>query len=160
MNPVPLFLIIVTLPLFLGGCGEKITVEPVGEVKTVEENQQEVKPVEEKQQEVKEEVKPEEAVVETKPKPEGVNAEEIERREGIMYLKGSDTPYTGTRIRYVNGRKEAEANFRDGKRDGLLAFWYENGQKMRELNWKDGKKVEGSEKFWSYKGEPVDFEEE
>ena len=29
MNPVPLFLIIVTLPLLLGGCGEK----PVADVK-------------------------------------------------------------------------------------------------------------------------------
>ena len=29
MNPVPLFLIIVTLPLLLGGCGEKVEVEPV-----------------------------------------------------------------------------------------------------------------------------------
>ena len=59
MNPVPLFLIIVSLPLLLGGCGEK------------------------------------EAVAETKPKPEGVNLEELEEREGIIYLKGSDTPYTG-----------------------------------------------------------------
>ena len=33
MNPVPLFLIIVTLPLLLGGCGEK----PVADVKPVEE---------------------------------------------------------------------------------------------------------------------------
>ena len=33
MNPVPLFLIIVTLPLLLGGCGEKATVEPVTETK-------------------------------------------------------------------------------------------------------------------------------
>ncbi len=33
MNPVPLFLIIVTLPLLLGGCGEKA----VAEVKPVEE---------------------------------------------------------------------------------------------------------------------------
>ena len=42
MNPVPLFLIIVTLPLLLGGCGEKATVEPVAEVKPVEEKVQEV----------------------------------------------------------------------------------------------------------------------
>ncbi len=35
MNPVPLFLIIVTLPLLLGGCGEKK--ERGGEVKGVEE---------------------------------------------------------------------------------------------------------------------------
>ena len=48
MNPVPLFLIIVSLPLFLGGCGEK----PVAEVK----------PVEEKEQEIKEEMKSEESI--------------------------------------------------------------------------------------------------
>ena len=29
MNPVPFFLIIVTLPLLLGGCGEKATVESI-----------------------------------------------------------------------------------------------------------------------------------
>ena len=29
MNPVPLFLIIVTLPLLLGGCGEKTKLESV-----------------------------------------------------------------------------------------------------------------------------------
>ena len=46
--------LLVTLPLLLGGCGEK---EPVAEVK----------PVEEKVLEVKEEVKPEEPVAETKP---------------------------------------------------------------------------------------------
>ena len=40
MNPVPLFLIIVTLPLLLGGCGEK---ESVGKVKLVEEKVLEVK---------------------------------------------------------------------------------------------------------------------
>mgnify|MGYP003297422526 FL=1 len=41
MNPVPLFLIIVTLPLLLGGCGEK------------DESTSKTKPVEEKVQESK-----------------------------------------------------------------------------------------------------------
>ena len=67
MNPVPLFLIIVTLPLLLGGCGEK----PVAEVK----------PVEEKQREVKEEAKNKETIVETNSELGGVNTEELEERE-------------------------------------------------------------------------------
>ena len=162
MKSLLLFAVLVSLPLLLGGCGEK-----------------------------------------------GVNEEELERREGIMYLKGSDAPYTGKSFYlwengqkqseatykdgkqdglyvmwYENGQKLDEGNFRDGKRDGLLVFWYENGQKMRELNYKDGKLdglsltwhesgqkssegnwkngefVEGSQKWWNNKGEPVDSEEE
>ena len=126
MNPVPLFLVIVSLPLFFGGCGGK-------------------------------------AVAETKPELEGVNIKELETREGIKYLKGSDTPYTGKSYGlYVNGQKEREENYKDGKRDrsiyfnengqkaietsfkdgkanGLQTKWHENGQKREEINYKDGK---------------------
>ena len=151
MNPVPLLVLAISLPLLLGGCGEK----------TVSE------------------VKPEEPVAETKPKLEGVNQDELERREGIMYLKGSDTPYTGKRFTlYEFGKKKKEVNFKDGKKDGLQMWWHENGkkaievnykdgkrhgldigwhengQKMRESNWKDGKRI--SRKYWNSKGEPVD----
>ena len=104
MNPVPLFLIIVTLPLLLGGCSI------------------------------------EEPVTETKLEIEGVNAEKLEEREGLAYVKGSDAPYTGKVYGlYENGQKKAEANFKDGKRDGLELQWYENGQKQFEANFKDGK---------------------
>ena len=147
MNPVPLFLIIVTLPLLLGGCGEK-------------------------------------HVSEVKPELEGVNAEELEEREGIAYLKGSDTPYTGKAYGlHKNGQKWVEKKFKDGKGDGLLVEWYKNGQKERESNWKNGKldglivgwhengqkRGEGnykdglqidSSKYWNRKGEPVDTIEE
>ena len=188
MNPVPLFLIIVTLPLLLGGCGEKH---------------------------------------------EGVNAEAVEEREGIYYLVGSDTPYTGKSFAlWKNGKKRDEGNYKDGKKHGLwiawhengkkhvevkikdgkydglwtawhengkkaakinykdgkpegLAFgwhengqkhvevkakdgkydglwtaWHENGKKGMEANYKEGRKVEGSEKFWNNKGEPVDSMQE
>ena len=56
MNPVPLLLIVVTLPLLLGGCGEK---------------------------------------------PDGVNAEEVEDRDGIAYLKGTQSPNNGPWIRVI-----------------------------------------------------------
>ena len=72
-------------------------------------------------------------------KPEGVNGEEIEVRKGIMYLKGSDTPYTGKVFGlHKNGQKSGEANYKDGKADGLGVSWYENGQKESEVNFKDG----------------------
>ena len=95
------------------------------------------KPVEEKVVEVKEEAKTEEPLAETKPELEGVNMKELESREDIVYLKGSDTPYTGKAFAL-----------------------YENGQKESEVNFKDGKLVEGSEKLWNSKGEPVDSFEE
>ena len=75
MNPVPLFLIIVTLPLLLGGCGIE---EPTIEI----------------------------------------------------------------------------------EKNGVFTVRHENGKKLWEISYKDDKKVEGSEKFWNSKGEPVDSIEE
>ena len=88
MNPVPFILLVISLPLLLGGCGEKI---------------------------------------------DGVNAEEVEDRDGIAYLKGSDTPYTGKVYGlHENGQKWIEANYKDGKEDGLEVRWHGNGKKESE----------------------------
>ena len=37
-------------------------------------------------------------------------------------------------------RKSSEGNYKDGKDDGKLTWWYENGQKSSEGNYKDGKR--------------------
>ena len=156
MNPVPFILLAISLPLLLGGCGEK-----------------------------------------------EVNFEELEEREGIYYVSGSDTPYTGKSftlnengkkasernfkdgkfdgletvwwnygkkasernfkngkkeglhvVWHKNGQKEAEVNYKDGRYDGLRVGWHSNGNKFREENWKDGELI--SEKWWNNRGEPVD----
>ena len=107
MNPAPLFLIIVTLPLLLGGCVEKH---------------------------------------------DGVNTEGVELRDGIAYLRGSDTPYTGKIYGlYKNGRKLAEGNYKDGKQEGLTVEWHENGLKKAEANFNDGKQ-EGLAVEWHENG--------
>ena len=49
---------------------------------------------------------------------------------------------------YMNGQKEAEVNFKDGKPDGLVVEWYETGEKMSEVTYKDGRPVDGSEKYF------------
>ena len=91
-----LLLLAISLPLLLGGCGEK---------------------------------------------PDGVNAEEVEDRDGIAYLKGSDTPYTGKVYGfYPNGKKEYETDFWNGKEDGIDTVWYENGNKKEEGNWMNGER--------------------
>jgi len=155
MNPVPLFLIIVTLPLLLGGCGEN---------------------------DVNDEVKPQSESLDKK-EFEGVNNDELEKRGNILnkiaYHKGSlytgksfilwkngqqrseqnykDGKFDGPRKAwYENGQAWSEINYKDGKQDGLLTQWHENGQKRQESNWKDGEQVEGSEKYWNKKGQPVD----
>ena len=81
MKNLLLFTVLVTLPLLLGGCGEK-----------------------------------------------SVNVEELEEREYITYLKGSDTPYTGKAFTLYNNGK-METNFKDGKEHGLKTMLYKNGQK-------------------------------
>ncbi|MFL2480368.1 MAG: PDZ domain-containing protein [Verrucomicrobiales bacterium] len=75
-----------------------------------------------------------------RPKLEGVNYEKLEEREGIYYLKDSDTPYTGYAYEGEGRHKDKEGNFKDGKMDGLYEEWYDNGK--REVWYKDGHKEE------------------
>ena len=136
MKNLLLFAVLVSLPLLLGGCGEKATLD-------------------------------------------SVNHDELEEREGIYYLEGSDTPYTGKAYSlYPNGRKDqeilyengkrhgmyvmwhehgkknAEGNHKNGKLNGMYVMWWENGQKMNETLYENDKAVSGSEKYWNRKGEP------
>jgi uncharacterized protein with FMN-binding domain len=51
-----------------------------------------------------------------------------------------------------DGQKEREANYKDGKVDGLLVQWHENGQKRSEANYKDGKR-DGRQVSWHENGQ-------
>tara|TARA_Y100000588_G_scaffold385340_1_gene478509 strand:- start:734 stop:1318 length:585 start_codon:yes stop_codon:yes gene_type:complete len=138
-------LLLIAIATFAVGCSGKN--EPTTETK----------PVEEKVQEVKEEAKTEEPLAETNPELEGVTKKELENREGIDYLKGSDTPYTGKVFAlYENGKKKQEGNLKDGKMDGLWVGWHENGKKAVEGNFKDGKQ-NGLHVMW-FKNEQKEFE--
>ena len=94
-------------------------------------------------------------VADAKPELKGVNDDELEYRGDILHLKYSlkysDTRYTGKAYALHKG---LEANFKDGKPDGLMLQWHQNGQKQSESYFKDG--VQISVKFWNSKGEPVD----
>ena len=108
MNPAHLLVLLVSLPLLLGGCGGEKQV---------------------------------------------VDFDLIEEREGIRYLKDSDTPYTGKVFTlHENGQKMYEGNYKDGKPDGLSVSWHENGQKWSEGNWKNGKQ-EGLWVTWHENGQ-------
>ena len=157
MNPLPLFLIIVSLPLLFGSVcnaelrtwtavnGKEVEAEFVsnekgivklklksGKVFEVPAN----KLSKEDNEFISSFAKPEKV----NPKPDGINVEKLEEREGIIYLKGSDTPYTGKAfILEENGNMMSEENFKNGKPEGLQLRWHANGQKKSEVNYKDGK---------------------
>ena len=123
MNSLPLFLIILTLPLLLG---EKPTVEPVAEVQPLEEKVIEVKFIEFK---------------------------EIEKRDdGLWYRKTVETPYSGGAFTlHSNGKKKSEAIFKHGLLDGVMRGWYANEQKGTEINYKNGK-IHGLKIGWHSNG--------
>ena len=61
---------------------------------------------------------------------------------GVVYLAGSDEPYTGlVRDFYPNGQRESESSYVDGKQDGIDTEWYDDGQKKAERTWALGQRV-------------------
>ncbi len=52
---------------------------------------------------------------------------------------------------YENGRKKAEFNWKDGRKNGLSTSWYEDGEKERESNWKNGR-MDGPFLSWHKNG--------
>ena len=106
-------LLLIAITFLAVGCGEK------------NESTTDTKPVEEKVVEVKEEAKTEEPLAETEPELESVNAEKLEERESIRYLKDSETPYSGkVYALHPNGQKMGEGNYKDGKLNGLSHHFF------------------------------------
>ena len=61
---------------------------------------------------------------------ETVQFYKLQFRHNIAYKVNETEPFTGITFRlYVNEQKELEAEFKNGKRDGLTTRWYINGQK-------------------------------
>ena len=58
----------------------------------------------------------------------------------LVYVKGSNTPYTGKMFGYLNEKKIMERSFKDGMVDGITTTWHENGQKESEVNYKEDMK--------------------
>ena len=78
-------------------------------------------------------------------------------REGILYKKFSDVPFSGKvtgsykglikngkkegswSYFYGNGQLAGKGNWKKGKKEGSWSYFYGNGQLMRKGNWKKGK---------------------
>ncbi len=97
MKPLRLLVLLVSLPLLLGGCGEK----PVGE--TI--------------------VDPIVNLLSEEELARAYDYNKLEEREGLKYLKGSETPYTGISFElYENGQRAWEFVFKEGKFIRMRSF--------------------------------------
>ena len=170
MNPVPLFLIAISLPLLLGSlCHAELRIwtavngkEVDAKFVSIEKGIVNLKLKSGKVFEVpaKKLSKEDNEFISSLAKPEDlnlkiqeVNLTELEEREGAVYLKDSNKPYTGKcYLLYQNDQKKIEVNFKDGLQDGSAIGWYENGQKKSEENYKNGK-LNGLIKGWYKDGQ-------
>ena len=150
MNPLPFILLAISLPLLLGSvCNAELRTWTAVNGKELEaefvSNEKGIVKLKLKSGKVFEVPanklsKEDNEFIRSLAKPEGVNFNELETREGIKYLNGSDAPYTGkVFLFHENGQKMSEGNYKDGKGDGLWVHWHENGQKRSESNLKGGK---------------------
>ena len=81
-----------------------------------------------------------------------VNITDTEIREGIVYVKGETEAFTGIiKLYYDNGALKWEANYKDGKLEGLSKGYYANGYLESEGNFKDYK-LEGLLKLYYENG--------
>ena len=104
----------VGLALLVGGCGEKEIAD--------ENPAKEEAPVEVPIREVEE--------------------AELEKRNGVNYVKGENTAFTGMAIKYYPyGSKYSETLYVDGKKNGTQAVYKEDGSKWIERVWENGKEI-------------------
>ena len=64
----------------------------------------------------------------------GFNLDQTSNRKGLIYLKDSDSPYTGKLFEFhANSLKKEETNYKKGKEDGKSVL---SGMKTGIRNWK------------------------
>ena len=76
-------------------------------------------------------------------------------KENRKLTDSDGNPFTGVCVDYYDyedEQKEYETRYKDGKENGLCAWWYENGQKGYEIRYKDGK-LNGLYTYWYENGQ-------
>ncbi len=68
-----------------------------------------------------------------------VRYSQLEARNGIMFVKGEDTPFTGKCFRtFDNGKLGMAGYYYEGLMNGDWVWWYSNGNKKRYTQYKNG----------------------
>ncbi len=79
------------------------------------------------------------------------------RKKVKLELNFKEGKFDGPLITWLlTGQKKYEENYKYRKAHGLWLSWHNNGERQFEANYKNGELIQGSEKFWNSKGEPVD----
>lgn len=84
---------------------------------------------------------------------------ESRRNDGARYYyeKGTDMLYSGKCYK-VEKRPEVyiEGTIKDGRFEGIFTVYRPSGSRMGAIRYKAGEQIEGFEKWWNDKGEPVE----
>ena len=85
-----------------------------------------------------------------------VPKDQLVERGGVYYEINSSTPFSGTTLWYHNnGQLRQEANYKDGKPDGLVTVYFENGQLRYKTEFTDGE-LDGLYEVYTMNGQLVD----
>ena len=76
--------------------------------------------------------------------PKEVSIKSLQKRgelgNQLYYLPNQNVPFSGKAVaKWPDGQMMTKITYKDGKRHGLKAHWYESGQKLSEINYKHGK---------------------
>ena len=77
----------------------------------------------------------------------GETMDDLVKRDGLIYEKSSDVPFTGKIVDYhPNGQLRSKGTSKDGKLDGPWVGYHDNGQLDWKGTYRDGEK----DSLWVY----------
>ena len=80
-----------------------------------------------------------------------INDETLIDKDGLKYHPDTNEMYSGKVFKNrMDGKKEFEGSYKDGKKDGLWTDYYENGQKRSVKTYKDEELI--SQNCWDKDG--------
>ena len=160
-TPLYLFLIVVTLPLFVGGCKEKH--EGLNGKLDLYSNEGIVydkfsrTPYTGKSYILFNNNQKEQQGTYKDGKLHGIWFTWNQKGQKIQEASFRDGEFNGVQKKwYENGQQMLESNWRNGERDGLYRSWHRNGRQATEQSWKEDRVVPNSTKLWNGNGRPVD----
>ena len=163
MNPARLLVLLVSLPLLLGGCKKLDRFEPFLEWRGKKGDQlaylkNSNSPYTGKQSMFLNGKKSREATY-REGKQNGLEIYWNVYGSKIVQLNWKNDELHGLSLSwYYDGQKEIEATYKDGKQHGIMIKWHSNGQKQFEKNYNEGELISSS--YWNKKGIPFNSEKE